>query len=132
MGRRDAPDDIHTKGTTQMRKFFTSLATVATLSLAAVPTLGLLQAAHAAEPTARILVGDLDLRNPAQAATFNDRVDVQGKALCRQIARRGASGIRQNECLNEVRVEAQRQLSPAQRSALRVAAKASPVQVATR
>ena len=37
-----------------MRKFITSLTTAATLSLAVVPTLGLLQAAHAAEPTATV------------------------------------------------------------------------------
>jgi UrcA family protein len=115
-----------------MRKFFTSLTTVATLTLAAVPALGLLQAAHAAEPTARILVGDLNLRSPAEAATFNHRVDAQGKALCHEIARRDVSGMRQNECLSQVRLEALRQLSSAQRNDLRDAAKASPVQVATR
>jgi UrcA family protein len=133
MGRRDAPNDIDAKGTTQMRKFFTNLSTVAALSLAAVPALGLLQAAHAAEPTTRILVGDLNLRSPADAATFNGRVDVQGKALCHQIIiRDGSRGLRQDECLNQVRLEAQRQLSSTQRDDLRQAAKASPIQVATR
>ncbi len=116
-----------------MRKFFTSLTTVATLTLAAVPALGLLQAAHAAEPTARILVGDLDLRSPAGAAIFDARVDAQSQALCDQITRHNAvSGMRRNECVNQVRLDVQRQLSSAQRSDLRLAGKASRVQLASR
>ena len=49
-----------------MRKFIMSLTTVASLSLAAVPVLGLASTAHAAGPVARIAVGDLDLRDPAR------------------------------------------------------------------
>lgn len=117
-----------------MRKFLTSLTTVATLTLAAVPALGLMQAAHAAEPTARIVVGDLNLSDPAQAAAFNQRVTSQGEALCDKIAdRNGTSGLRADACLVQVRLDIQRQLTPAQRKGLRHAAKAtSPVQVAAR
>jgi UrcA family protein len=116
-----------------MRKFMTSLTTVATLTLAAVPALGLVQAAHAAEPTARIVVGDLNLRDPAQAAQFNHRVDVQGEALCRQVAGRyGQSRLVQADCLTQVRLQVLRQLSSTQRQALRHASVGAPMQVAVR
>jgi UrcA family protein len=115
-----------------MRKFFTSLTAVATLTLAAVPALGLVQAAHAAEPTATIQVGDLNLRDPAQAARFNDRVEAQGAALCRQVNGRQSSRLRQNECMTQVRLEVRRQLSDRQRAALSHAAARTSVQVASR
>jgi len=116
-----------------MRKFMTSLTTVATLTLAAVPALGLVQAAHAAEATARIVVSDLNLSDPAQAAQFNHRVDVQGEALCRQVAgRRGQSRLTQAECLTQVRLQVRRQLSSPQRDALRHASGGSSMQVALR
>jgi UrcA family protein len=70
-----------------MRKFMTSLTAVATLTLAAVPALGLLQAAHAAEPTARVSLVGLDLSNPAHAAEFAARVDDAGDQVCRDLAR---------------------------------------------
>jgi UrcA family protein len=116
-----------------MRKFFTNLATAAALTLAAVPALGLLQAAHAAEPTARIAVGDLDLSNPTDAARFDHRVTAQGETLCRQINYGDHfSRLRQDECLGQVRLEVQRQLSSTQRHDLRQAAKVSSLQIATR
>ncbi|WP_165185161.1 UrcA family protein [Caulobacter soli] len=116
-----------------MRKFMTSLTAVATLTMAAVPALGLLQAAHAAEPTATIQVGDLDLSNPAQAAVFNTRLDSQGQALCRQVAgREMRSRIRQDDCLTQVRLAAHRQLTATQRADLRRSAAAASVQVASR
>ncbi len=65
-----------------MRKFMTSLTAVATLTLAAVPTLGLLQAAHAAEPSATISLVGLNLSNPAHAAEFLARVDAAGEKVC--------------------------------------------------
>lgn len=115
-----------------MRKFITSLTAVATVTLAAVPALGLLQAAHAAEPTARILVGDLNLNDPAQVVVFETRVDTQGKALCRQVIGRNIrSRIRENECLAQVRLDARRQLNTMQRAERRSASAAS-MQVASR
>jgi UrcA family protein len=116
-----------------MRKFMTSLATVATVTLAAVPALGLLQAAHAAQPTARILVGDLDLRDPAQASVFKTRVDTQGQALCREvIGQTIRSNIREGDCLAQVRLDVRRQLTAAQRADLRRSAARSSLQLASR
>jgi UrcA family protein len=115
-----------------MRKFMTSLTAVATVTLAAVPALGLLQAAHA-EPAARIQLGDLNLSDPAQAAVFNTRVDAQGKALCRQVlGREVRSNIRKGDCLTQVRLEVRRQLTPTQRAGLRRATAPSAMQVASR
>jgi UrcA family protein len=114
-----------------MQKFFASLATIATLTMAAVPALGLLQAAHAAEATATITVGDLS--DPAQAAQFKARIDAQGQALCRQVVDRHVRGaLRQDECLRNVRLEVSRQLTSAQRIDLDRAAKPVSVQVAAR
>jgi UrcA family protein len=116
-----------------MRKFITSLTTVATLTLAAVPALGLLQAAHAAEPAARIQVGDLNLADPAQAAALNTRIDTQGEALCRQVlGRQIRSNIRRGDCLAQVHLEVRRQLTPAQRADLRRASAPAAMQVASR
>ena len=116
-----------------MRKFMTSLAAVATVTLAAVPALGLLQAAHAAEPTARILVGDLNLNDPAQAAVFKTRVDTQGQALCRQVIGRDVrSNTREAECLDQVRLDVRRQLTAMQRADLHRSASPASMQVASR
>ncbi|MDR7116441.1 UrcA family protein [Caulobacter sp. BE254] len=116
-----------------MRKFMTSLAAVATVTLAAVPALGLLQAAHAAEPTVRIPFGDLDLADPAQAATFKTRVDTQGKALCRQVSGQNMrSNIREADCLAQVRQDVRRQLGAMHRADLRRSAALSSTQVASR
>ena len=116
-----------------MRKFITGLTTVATITLAAVPTLGLLQAAHA-EPTARIQVGDLKLSDPAQAAVFQARVDAKGAALCREVLgrREMRSNIRKGDCLAQVNLDVRRQLSSTQRADLRRSAAPSPQQVASR
>jgi UrcA family protein len=116
-----------------MRKFMTSLAAVATVTLAAVPALGLLQAAHAAEPTARILVGDLNLNEPAQAAVFKARVDTQGQALCRQVIGQNIrSNIREADCLAQIRLDVRRQLTAMQRADQRRSAASAPMQVASR
>jgi UrcA family protein len=116
-----------------MRKFITSLTAVATVTLAAVPALGLLQAAHAAEPTARILVGDLNLSDPAQAAVFKTRVDTQGQALCRQVIGRNVrSNLREAECLDQVRLDVRRQLTAMQRAEQSRSASSAAMQVASR
>ncbi len=107
-----------------MRKFIVSLTTVASLSLAAIPVLGLTQAANAAEPQARIAVGDLNLANPAQAALFNARVDSAADQLCRAKARSNPREMPHGACVAEVEREVSRQLSNNQRKALQVAARA--------
>lgn len=114
-----------------MRKFIISLTTIASLSLAAVPILGLASAAQAAEPVARIKVGDLNLRDPAQAAQFHARVKTEGAELCRQMAEAG-SGLSRNGCLIQVRALAQAELSAAQRRDLGLAGQARAMQVAGR
>jgi UrcA family protein len=114
-----------------MRKFIMSLTTVASLSLAAVPILGLTQAANAAELQARIVVGDLNLSSPAQAAIFKARVDQAADEMCRAKVRKDRHDMPFGACVSEVGREVARQLSSPQRHALKVAARAEKaVQVA--
>ena len=115
-----------------MRKFIMSLTTVATLSLAAVPILGLTQAANAAErdPSVTIMVSDLNLSNPAQASVFKARVDQAGTALCRAKLRNNDLNMSFGQCKMEVHREAQRQLSTPQRQALVQAKRAMAVEMA--
>jgi UrcA family protein len=116
-----------------MRKFIMSLTTVASLSLAAVPILGLTQAANAAEMEARIAVGDLNLSNPAQAAIFKARVDQAAETMCRAKGRMNPRDMPHGACVSEVQREVARQLSSPQRKALHVAARAEKtVEVAAR
>lgn len=133
MGRRDAPDEINAKGTPQMRKFITSLTTVATLTLAAVPALGLVQAAHAAEPTATVSLAGLNLSNPAQAAEFAARVDAAAEDVCGDLARTNPGGdFTMAGCKVAVRKQAASQLTQQQRQGLQVASRAAPVAMAAR
>ena len=116
-----------------MRKFITSLTAVATVTLAAVPALGLLQAAHAAEPTARILVGDLNLNDPAQVAVFETRVDTAANGVCSERARANPGGdFTIAGCKSAAHKQAAAQLSKVQRQGLQMAARATPVFVAAR
>ncbi|MDI1365315.1 MAG: UrcA family protein [bacterium] len=115
-----------------MRKFIMSLTTVASLSLAAIPVLGLAQSANAGELQARIPVGDLTLSNAGQAAVFNARVDNAAETLCSAKARNNQLDMAFNDCRLAVRLEVDRQLSSSQRQALRVAARATPVEMAAR
>jgi len=114
-----------------MRKFIMSLTTVASLSLAAVPVLGLASTAHAAGPVARIAVGDLDLRDPAQAATFDRRVDQEGRKLCRKVAD-ARTGLSHGACMTQVRAVARAELSGSQRRDLILAVQGQPVRLASR
>lgn len=116
-----------------MRKFIMSLTTVASLSLAAVPILGLTQAANAAEPTARIAYGDLNLADPAQAAIFKARVEVAADQLCRT-KMRSAEGLNMTirACIDDGHRQAERQLSKPQRQALASADRAQTVEVAAK
>lgn len=115
-----------------MRKFIMSLTTVASLSLAAVPILGLTQAANAAEPTAHIAYGDLNLSNPAQAAIFKARVETAGQDLCRSMMRKGELNMPVRACVANAHREAERQLPKTQRQALAFAAAAPTVEVAAK
>ena len=116
-----------------MRKFMTSLTTVATLTLAAVPALGLLQNAHAAEPAATVSLVGLNLSHPAHAAEFNARVDEAAEKVCREHARANLSGnFTVAGCKVSAHKQAAAQLSNAQREGLQMAARATPVTVAAR
>lgn len=116
-----------------MRKFFTSLTAIATLTLAAVPALGLLQAAHAAEPTARISLVGLNLSNPAHAAEFAAQVEAAAEHVCGDMARANPSGdFTMAGCKVAVRKQAASQLSANQRQSLRMAHAATPAAMATR
>lgn len=115
-----------------MRKFIMSLTTIASISLAAIPVLGLTQAVHASEMEARIAVSDLNLSNPAQAAVFNARVDDAARNLCGAKARNNDLKMSLNDCRISVRREASSQLSATQRKALKFAARAASVEMAAR
>ncbi len=115
-----------------MRKFIMSLTTVASISLAAIPVLGLTQAANAGELEARIAVSDLNLSNPAQAAVFKARVDRAAQSLCRAQVRNNTARLSYGACIVSVRHEASNQLSKTQRQALKFAARATSVEMAAR
>ncbi len=115
-----------------MRKFIMSLTTVASLSLAAVPILGLTQAANAAEPETRIAVGQMNLANPVQAAAFKAQVDDAAKQVCHAKVRAAPREMTFGACMIEVRRDAVSQLSSRQRQALQIAARADAIAVATR
>lgn len=116
-----------------MRKFMTTLTAVATVTLAAVPALGLLQAAHAAEPTATVSLVGLNLANPAHAAEFNARVDRAADRVCRDLARTNPAGdFTMTGCKVAAHRQVVDQLSKVQRQGLQTAARATPVSVAAR
>ncbi len=115
-----------------MRKFIMSLTTVASISLAAIPVLGLTQAANAGEMEARIAVSDLNLSNPTQAAVFKARVDQAAQTLCRAKVRNNVQNLPYGFCVTTVRNEVDRQLSTSQRKALKFAARAKSVEMAAK
>ncbi len=115
-----------------MRKFMTSLTAVATVTLAAVPALGLLQAAHAEERATISLVG-LNLSNPAHAAEFKARVDAAADGVCRNLAHDNPGGdFTIAGCKVAAHKQVASQLSKSQRQGLEMAARATPVAVAAR
>ena len=115
-----------------MRKFIMSLTTVASLSLAAIPVVGLTQAVHAGEREARIAISDLNLAQPAQAAVFKARVETAAHTMCRAKVRNNTARMSYGACIVGVRREASDQLSNSQRKALQLAARAASVEMATR
>lgn len=117
-----------------MRKFVTRIATVASLTLAAVPALGLTQAASAAprEPVARVAFGDLNLANPTQAKIFKARVEAAGQQLCQQKLDTGNLATTMFDCRASVRREIDRQLPAAQQEALAAAARSQASEFAAK
>ncbi|MBI1684627.1 UrcA family protein [Caulobacter hibisci] len=116
-----------------MRKFMISLTSIATLTLAAVPVLGLTQAAHAGERAVTVRVGDLNLANPADAAEFESRADDATKRFCKAQARgQRLDLMSRRACTLEVQTEINEKLSSKQRQALASAQRLTPVTVAAR
>mgnify|MGYP000545353969 CR=1 FL=1 len=118
-----------------MRKFIMSLTTVASLSLAAVPVLGLTQAANAAEreQTISIAYGDLDLANPSQAKIFKARVETVGEDICRAKLRAGVLGsMPLRGCVAAIHREVERELPVAERANLMVAAHSKATEFAAK
>ena len=116
-----------------MRKFMTTLTAVATVTLAAVPALGLLQAAHAAEPTASVSLVGLNLSNPAHAAEFKARVETAADSVCRERVRSNPGGdFTMAGCKFGALKQVNAQLSKGQRESLQTAARATPVTLAAR
>ncbi|MDB5455862.1 MAG: hypothetical protein JWP92_1447 [Caulobacter sp.] len=119
-----------------MRKFIIRLTGVASLALAALPVIGLTQAAQAApaEPVARVVVSDLDLSKPAQAAVLDARIHAAGTQFCkaREAIDSAKLSIPRASCLNFVRNEMLRQLPKAESNAVRYASRAPLLDVAAR
>lgn len=113
-----------------MRKFITSLTTIASLSLAAVPVLSLTQAANAAELTAHIAYGDLNMADPTQAKIFDARVERAGLDLCRSMMRSGDLAMPVRACVANAHREADIQVARAQHQAR--SAQAKTVEVAAK
>ena len=77
-----------------MGTFIAKVSTTAILALAALPALGLTQAAHAAPtaPVVRIPIGDLDLDKAEDARVFKARIDAAGEAMCQTRTRQEKLG----------------------------------------
>ncbi|HWW26839.1 MAG TPA: UrcA family protein [Caulobacter sp.] len=69
-----------------MSRFIAKLSTAAILGLAALPALGLAQAAYAGPATPAVLatirVGDLDLSRPDDARRLQARTDAASEMVC--------------------------------------------------
>ncbi|PVM90942.1 UrcA family protein [Caulobacter endophyticus] len=114
-----------------MRKFMISLTTIATLTLAAVPLIGITQAAHAGERPVTVRVGDLNLANPADAAEFEARSSQAVQKFCRaRASKERLDLLSRRACVIEVRAEINDKLSANQRKALASTGHQAPIAVA--
>jgi UrcA family protein len=106
-----------------MSRFIAKLSTVAVLTLAASPILGLAQAAQAApapEVLATIPIGDLDLSRPDHARVLKARVETTSAAVCG--ARMRAERLDRSSawaCRIDFRDEVHSKLSPGEARVLR-------------
>jgi len=107
-----------------MGQFIAKLSTAALLGLAALPALGLTQAAQAASSypavLVRIPVGDLDLSRPQDVRLLKARIEAAGETVC--IARVQAERLDRwsaKACRIDIRDEVQSKLSREQVRALR-------------
>jgi UrcA family protein len=107
-----------------MGRFIAKISTVAVLGLAALPALGLTQAAQAS-PTkppalATIPVGDLDLSRPDHARILKARIETTSAAVCgARIRTERLDRFSARACRIDIRDEVHSKLSPGQARALR-------------
>jgi UrcA family protein len=112
-----------------MGQIIAKLSTIAVLGLAALPALGLAQAAQAAPIPSKqaqapvlttIAVGDLDLSRPDQARLLKARIEIAGAAVCdARVRAERLDRWSAKACRIDIRDEVQSKLSAPQLRALR-------------
>jgi UrcA family protein len=107
-----------------MSRFIVKISTIAVLGLAALPALGLTQAAQAApaKPVvlAKIPVGDLDLSRPEDARLLKARIETASAAVCgARIRAERLDRFSARACRIDIRDEVHSKLSDGQARALR-------------
>ena len=114
-----------------MGQFIAKISTIAVLGLAALPALGLTQAAQAAPAQSKsgkpavlatIPVGDLDLSRPEDARLLRARIETTSAAVCgARIRAERLDRFSARACRIDIRDEVHSKLSPGQSRALRSA-----------
>ena len=109
-----------------MSKVLNTLSAIGALVMAATPLAAIGGMAHAAETghVARIMVDDLNLGQPGDAAIFRQRVDAAAGTFCTTRGEMGLSAL--DTCRQAVREEAVQRLGDQQRQDLRSAQAATP------
>jgi UrcA family protein len=107
-----------------MGQFIAKLSMVAVLGLAALPVLGLTQAAQAATARPPVLatipVGDLDLSRPADARRLQARIEAAGQTVCdARVRTESLDRWSARACRIDIRDEVRSKLSARQARALR-------------
>ncbi len=108
-----------------MNKVLNTLSAIGAMVMAATPLIAVGGIAHAAETgprPAHILVADLNLGQPADAATFRHRVDAAAGTFCTTRGQMGLNAV--SVCRQAVREEAVEALGDQQRQDLRAASAA--------
>ena len=108
-----------------MSKVLNPLSAIGALVMAATPLIAVGGVAHAAETgrPAHIMVSDLNLGQPGDAATFRQRVDAAAETFCTNRGELGLSAV--NSCRQAFREEAVERLGGRQRQDLQAAQAAS-------
>lgn len=109
-----------------MRKFIISLTSIATLTLAGVPVLGVAQAAHAAP--VKVAVGDIDLARAGHAEVLQARTEAAVAQFCADRSQPQRLDLNaRRACAAGVRAEIAEKFADRQRMA-----SAAPIAVAVR
>jgi UrcA family protein len=117
-------DGVARTGEADMGRFIARLSTIAVLGLAALPVLGLTQAAQAAPAKPPVLatipVGDLDLSRPDDAHRLKARIEAAGETVCdARVRAERLDRWSAKACRIDIRDEVQSKLSREQARALR-------------